>query len=142
MDVLKPKKMKYPTLFRGRLKGKAWRGGELEFGEFGLKSLGNGFVKSAQIEAARKVIRHHAQKGGRLWIRIFPYKPVTKKPPETRMGSGKAPIDHFTAPVKQGKILFELSGVSREVALKAFSLASHKLSVPAIFVEKAAKTYV
>ncbi|KKS43907.1 MAG: 50S ribosomal protein L16 [candidate division CPR1 bacterium GW2011_GWA2_42_17] len=136
MDVSKPKKMKYPTLFRGRNRGKSWRGHDLEFGDFGLKSMNLGFISSAQIEAARKVIRHYAAKGGRVWIRIFPYKPVTKKPPETRMGSGKAPFDHFTAPVKPGMILFELAGVERALAEKALRLAAHKLSVDAVFVAK------
>lgn len=136
MDVLKPKKMKYPTLFRGRNRGKALRGQNLGFGDFGLKSVSLGFVSSAQIEAARIVIKHHIQKGGRLWIRIFPYKPVTKKPPETRMGSGKSPLDHFTAPVRPGMILFELAGVERSLAEKALRLAAHKLSVAAVFVAK------
>lgn len=136
MEGLQPKKTKYVHHFRGRLKGLAVRGQELEFGEYALKSMGRGFISSAQIESARKVIRHHAHKGGRLWIRIFPDKPVTKKPPETRMGSGKSPVDHYVAVIRPGLILFELAGVEKEIAAKALGLAAYKLSVRTRFVAK------
>lgn len=134
--MLQPKKVKYTSQFRGRLKGKANRGGSLEFGDYGLKNLSPGFLSAAQIEAARKAIRHHLRRGGKLWIRIFPSKPVTKKPPEVRMGSGKAPFDHYVAVVRPGLILFELAGVEKNAAFEALRLAAHKLPTQTKFVAK------
>lgn len=137
-NTLEPKKTKYRSSFRGRMKGKAQRGSKLAFGEFGLKALSCGWMPAVQIEAARKAIRHHAKRGGKLWIRVFPHKPVSKKPPETRMGRGKAPLDHWVAVIKPGRILFEITGVSKEVAKEAMRLASHKLSVKTKFVSREA----
>lgn len=134
--MLQPKKLKYPTQFRGRLKGQASRGTTLEFGDYGLKNLSPGWISATQIEAARKAIRHHVKRGGKLWIRIFPSKPVTKKPPEVRMGSGKAPFDHYVAVVRPGVILFELAGVEKSVAWEALRLAGHKLPTQTKFVAK------
>lgn len=134
--ALEPRKVKYKTRFRGRLKGKAYRGNSLIFGDYGLKAHTRGFVSAAQIEAARKAIRHAVKRGGKLWIRIFPDKPVTKKPPEVRMGSGKGPFDHWTAVVRPGQILFEMAGVDEKTAEKAMSLAKYKLSVRSQFVKQ------
>jgi large subunit ribosomal protein L16 len=127
--MLEPSKQKYRKTFRGRMKGKAWRGSTLAFGEYGLKSLGCGWVSARQIEAARKTITHHTKRGGKVWIRIFPDKPITKKPAEVRMGSGKGAVDHFVAVVRPGTIIFEMAGVSPALAKEALRLASHKLSV-------------
>lgn len=118
------------------MRGKAQRGSSLEFGEYGLKSQGRTWVSAAQIEAARKAIRHYTKRGGKLWIRVFPGKPVTKKPPEVRMGGGKGPVDHFVAVVKPGQVLFEIAGVEREVACEAMRRAGHKLPMPTKFVAR------
>lgn len=136
MPLLEPRKYKYRSSFRGRMKGKAHRGNRLEFGNYGLKALTRGWVSAAQIEAARKAIRHYAKRGGKLWIRVFPGKPVSKKPPEVRMGQGKAPLDHWVVVVKPGLILFEMAGVSSQLAREALRLASHKLSVRTKFVRR------
>jgi len=128
--------MKFRKAFRGRLKGKAYRGAEIAFGDYGLQALEPAWITSRQIEAARRAIVRHVKRGGKLWIRIFPDKPVTKKPAETRMGSGKGSVDHYVAVVKPGRILFEISGVSEEVAREAFRLASHKLPIKTQFVSK------
>lgn len=132
--TLEPRKVKYRHRFRGRLKGQSMRANQLDFGDFGLKALGAGHVSAAQIEAARKAIRHHLKRGGMLWIRIFPDKPITKKPPEVRMGSGKGPLDHWAAVVKPGRILFELAGVNEALAKEAMRLASHKIGLATKFV--------
>ncbi len=133
---LEPKKTKYRSAFRGRMKGKAQRGSSLAFGEYGLKAMDRCWLSSAQIEAARKAIRHHAKRGGKLWIRVFPDKPVSKKPPETRMGRGKAPFDHWVVVIKPGRILFEMTGLPEEVAKEAMRLASHKLPIQTKFIKK------
>jgi large subunit ribosomal protein L16 len=127
--MLEPSKQKYRRTFRGRMRGKAWRGSTIVFGEFGLKSLECGHVTARQIEAARKAMSHHTKRGGKIWIRIFPDKPITKKPAEVRMGSGKGSLDHFAAVVRPGTMLFEIAGVSPEMAREAMRLASHKLAV-------------
>ncbi len=132
--MLMPKRVKYRKAHRGRMKGKAMRGNELSFGEYGLQSLECAWITSRQIEAARRAIVRCVKRGGRLWIRIFPDKPVTKKAAETRMGSGKGALDHWVAVVKPGRVLFELSGVSPELAREAMQLASHKLPVKTQFV--------
>lgn len=118
------------------MKGKAFRGTKISFGDYGLLSQGTGWVTSRQIEAARRAITHYTQRGGRLWIRIFPDKPITKKPAETRMGSGKGDVYEFVAPVRPGRMLFEMGGVTRDIAYSALRLAAHKLPLPTKIVEK------
>lgn len=132
--VLEPRKTKYRTRFRGRLKGKVQRGSRLNFGEYGLKAETRGLISAAQIEACRKAIRHYVKRGGKLWIRIFPDRPITKKPPEVRMGSGKGPFDHWAVPVRPGQILFEIAGVDEKMAQGAMRLARYKLPVRTRFV--------
>ncbi len=134
--MLMPKRVKYRKQFRGRMKGKASRGSELAFGEFGLQSLEPFWMTSRQIEAARTAIVRHVRRRGKYWIRVFPDKPVTAKPAETRMGKGKGEVDHWVAVVRPGRILFELSGVSEEMAREAFRLASHKLPVETKFLKR------
>jgi len=127
--MLLPKKTKFRKQFRGRetVRGKAWVGSNLSFGEFGLKALTGGLLTSRQIEAARKAIMHFTKRSGKLWIRVFPDKPISKKPGETRMGGGKSPVDHYAAVVKVGRMIFELSGVSEEQAKEALRRAGQKL---------------
>lgn len=134
--MLVPKRAKYRKQMRGKMKGNASRGIKIAFGEFGLLSEGTGWVSSRQIEAARRAITHHTQRGGRVWIRIFPDKPITKKPAETRMGSGKGDVFEFVAPIRPGRILFEMGGVTKDVALAALRLAGHKLTVKTRIIEK------
>ena len=134
--MLMPKRVKYRKAHRGRMKGRASRGVEVSFGDYGLQALEPAWISSRQIEAARRAIVRHVKRGGKLWIRIFPDKPVTKKPAETRMGSGKGAVDHWVAVVKPGRILFELAGVREEVAREAFRLASHKLPIRTQFVTR------
>jgi large subunit ribosomal protein L16 len=118
------------------MKGRAYRGAEVSFGEFGLQALEPAWITSRQIEAARRAIVRHVKRAGKVWIRIFPDKPVTKKPAETRMGSGKGAVDHWVAVVKPGRILFEIAGVREDVAREAFRLASHKLPIKTQFVAR------
>ncbi len=127
--MLSPKKMKYRKAHKGRIKGKADRGSKLSFGEFGLVALEPGKISARQIEAARVAMTRHTKRGGQVWITIFPHKPVTKKPAETRMGSGKGGVEFYVAPVRAGRILYEMSGVKREVAIEALSLAGSKLPI-------------
>jgi len=134
--MLMPRKQKHRKQMRGTMKGVAARGVKLSFGDFGLSTKDTGWISSRQIEAARRAIAHYTQRGGRIWIRIFPDKPVSKKPPEVRMGGGKGDTAQYVAPVKPGRILFEMSGVSREIALEALRLASHKLPVRTRIVTK------
>ena len=134
--MLQPKRVKYRLNFRGRRSGVAQRGYNIEFGEFGLKSQESGWVTARQIEAARRAMTRYTKKGGRIWIRIFPDKPVTKKPPETRMGSGKGAVDHFVVVVKPGRILFEIGGVEKVVAQEAIRLAAAKLPVHTKFIDR------
>jgi large subunit ribosomal protein L16 len=134
--MLVPKRAKYRKQMRGKLKGDSYRGTNISFGQFGLMSEDNGWISSRQIEAARRAITHYTQRGGRVWIRIFPDKPITKKPAETRMGGGKGDVAEFVAPVKSGRILFEMGGVTKDVAFAALRLASHKLNVKTKIVEK------
>ena len=136
--MLVPKRAKYKKQMRGTMKGNAYRGIKISFGEFGLQSQGTGWISSRQIEAARRAITHYTQRGGRIWIRIFPDKPITKKPAETRMGSGKGDVFEFVAPVRPGRMLFEIGGVPKDVAYSALTLAGHKLSVKTKIVEKVA----
>lgn len=118
------------------MKGNANRGTEVSFGDFGLVSEGTSWVSSRQIESARRAITHYTQRGGRVWIRIFPDKPITKKPAETRMGSGKGDVYEYVATVKPGRVLFEMGGVTKEIAFAALRLASHKLPVRTTIIEK------
>ena len=133
--MLMPKKTKYKKQQRGRMKGTAYRGSELAFGEYGLQALEPGWVTSRQIEAARIAMTRHIRRGGKLWIRIFPDTPVTAKPAETRMGKGKGSVEYWVAVVKPGRIMFELGGISRDLAQRAMTLASHKLPIKTKFVE-------
>ncbi|MCJ7509445.1 MAG: 50S ribosomal protein L16 [Dehalococcoidia bacterium] len=128
--MLQPKRVKHRKTHRGHRRGKASGGNSLNFGEFGLQALGQTWMTARQIEAARRAITHHLRRGGKVWICIFPDKPVTKKPAETRMGSGKAAPDHWVAVIRPGKILFEIAGVREDVAREAMRLASHKLPIP------------
>ena len=127
--MLMPKRVKYRKMHRGRMRGRASRGAEVAFGEFGLQALEPCWMTSRQIEAARRAIVRHVRRGGKLWIRVFPDKPVTQKAAETRMGGGKGAVDHYAAVVKPGRILFELAGVQEDVAREAMRLASHKLPI-------------
>ena len=132
--MLKPKRVKYRKMHKGHRRGKAHAGNTIVFGDFGLQALEPAWVTSRQIEAARRAITHHIRRGGKIWIRIFPDKAVTKKAAETRMGGGKGAPDHWVAVVKPGGMLFEMGGVSEEVAKEAMRLASHKLPIGTKFV--------
>ncbi len=132
--MLQPKRMKYRKQMRGRMRGQASRGVEVAFGEYGLQALEPGWITARQIEAARRAIVRHVRRRGKYWIRIFPDKPVTAKPAETRMGKGKGAVDHYVAVVKPGRIMFELGGVSEDMAREAMRLASHKLPIKCHFV--------
>ncbi|ASQ29257.1 50S ribosomal protein L16 [Borrelia miyamotoi] len=132
--MLSPKKVKYRKKQRGRLSGEAQKGNKISFGEYGLVSLETYFITARQIEAARIAMTRKVKRGGKIWIRIFPDIPYTKKPAETRMGKGKGGLDHWNAPVKLGTVMFEMAGVSRELAEEAMMLASNKLPVKTIFV--------
>ncbi|HEY7801802.1 MAG TPA: 50S ribosomal protein L16 [Dehalococcoidia bacterium] len=127
--MLQPKRQKFRKQHRGHRRGKANSGNEVSFGEFGLQATGAAWIDSRQIEAARRAITHELKRGGKVWIRVFPDKPVTAKPAETRMGSGKGAPDHFVAVVKPGRMLFEVAGVKEDLAREALRLASHKLAV-------------
>jgi large subunit ribosomal protein L16 len=135
--MLMPKRVKYRKQQRGRRRGKAYRGSEMNFGEFGIKALEPAWLTNKQIEAARVALTRHIKRGGKVWIRIFPDKPVTVKPAETRMGKGKGAPDHWVAVVKPGRILFELEGVTAQLAREALSLASAKLPIKTRFVTRA-----
>lgn len=134
--MLMPKKVKHRKQQKGRMRGKAQRGNTIAFGSYGLKTLDASLITSRQIEAARRAMTRYIQRGGKIWIRIFPDKPITGKPAEVPMGSGKGSLDHFSAVVRPGKILFEMDGVKKEVAKEAMRLASHKLPVKTEFVVK------
>ncbi|OGH03035.1 MAG: 50S ribosomal protein L16 [Candidatus Levybacteria bacterium RIFCSPHIGHO2_01_FULL_37_17] len=134
--MLVPRRAKYRKQMRGKMKGDSHRGTTVSFGDFGLMSEDTAWVSSRQIEAARRAITHYTQRGGRVWIRIFPDKPITKKPAETRMGSGKGDVAGFVAVVKPGRILFEMGGTTKEIAIEALRLAGHKLNVKTKVVEK------
>lgn len=134
--MLMPKRVKYRRVHRGRMKGKALRGNTVTYGDFGLMALEPGWIKSNQIEAARVAINRYIRRGGKVWIKIFPDKPITKKPAETRMGSGKGSPEYWVAVVKPGKVLFEIAGVDRAVAKEALRLAANKLPIAVKFVEK------
>ena len=128
--MLQPKRTKYRKNMRGRRKGPATSGNSVDFGEFGLKAMGADWVTARQIEAARVAVTRHLRRGGQVWVRLFPDKPVSKKPAEVRMGGGKAANDHWVAVVKPGRIMFEVAGVPAQDAVAALELASHKLPIP------------
>jgi len=132
--MLIPKRVKYRKVQRGKMKGQAKGGTKLSFGEYGLQALESGWLTSRQLEAARVALTRYIKRGGKVWINAFPHKPVTKKPAETRMGGGKGVPENWVAVVKPGKILFEISGVSEDVAKEAIRLASNKLSIKTKFV--------
>ena len=132
--MLMPKRVKFRKQQRGRMTGKAWRGSTLSFGEFGLKAMECGWVTNRQLEAARIAMTRFIKRGGKVWIRLFPDKPITKKPAETRMGKGKGAPDHWVAVVRPGKVLFEMEGVAPDIAAEAMRLASNKLPLKTRFV--------
>ena len=134
--MLLPKRVKHRKQQKGRRRGKAYRGSELVFGHFGLQSLEAGWITSRQLEAARIAITRHIKRGGKLWIKIFPDKPVTIKPAETRMGKGKGNPEYWVAVVKPGRIMFELEGVGVDIAREAMSLAAHKLPIKTKFIQR------
>ncbi|MGV2435054.1 MAG UNVERIFIED_CONTAM: 50S ribosomal protein L16 [Anaerolineae bacterium] len=134
--MLMPKRTKYRKQFRGRMKGKAHRGATVSFGEYGLQTLEPSWISSRQIEACRRAIVRHMKRRGKIWIRIFPDKPITQKAAETRMGSGKGAVEYWVAVVRPGRILFELGGVDEATAREALRLASHKLPVRSKFVKR------
>src|SRR6202012_906295 len=132
--MLMPKKVKFRKQQKGKRRGKAWRGSSLSFGEYGLKGMECGYITDRQIEASRIAMTRFIKRGGKIWLRMFPDKPITKKPAEVRMGSGKGALDHWVAVVRPGKILFEMEGVPVDIAKEAMRLASHKLGLKTSFV--------
>jgi large subunit ribosomal protein L16 len=134
--MLQPKKVKHRKQMKGRIRGAAQRGSTVAFGDYGLQVLENGRISARQIEAARIAMTRHVKRGGKIWIRLFPHKPVTKKPAETRMGKGKGNVEEWVAVVRRGRILYEMEGVSREVASEALRLAAHKLPLRTRFVKR------
>ncbi len=136
--MLQPARTKYRKMMKGRMRGKAYRGSELNQGEYGLQATECGWLTSRQIEAARIAMTRFVKRGGKIWIRVFPDKPITKKPAETRMGTGKGAVEYYVAVVKPGRILYEMEGVTDEIAKKAFHLAMHKLPVATKVVKRGA----
>jgi large subunit ribosomal protein L16 len=134
--MLMPKKVKYRKVQRGRMKGKAWRGSTIAFGEYALKAMDCGWITSRQIEAARIAMTRFIKRGGKVWIRLFPDKPITKKPAETRMGKGKGAPEEWVAVIRPGKILFEMEGVGLDIARQAMRLAAHKIGMKTKFVAR------
>ena len=134
--MLMPKKVKFRKTQKGRMNGKAYRGSKVDFGEFGLKAMEPGWITNRQIESARVAINRHVKRGCKVWIRIFPDKPITKKPAETRMGKGKGAPESWVAVVKPGRVLYEMSGVDETVAKEAMRLAAHKLPIATKFVKR------
>jgi large subunit ribosomal protein L16 len=137
--MLMPKKVKYRKQQKGKRRGKAWRGCDVSFGEYGLKAMEVGWLSDRQIEAGRVAITRFVKRGGKIWIRVFPDKPITKKPAETRMGKGKGAPEGWVAVVRPGKIIYEMEGVAEDLAQEAMRLAAHKLSVKAKFVRRFGK---
>lgn len=136
MSLLAPKKIKHRKWRKGRSKGISLKGNRISFGSFGLMSMGTRWISARQIEAARRVIIRYLRKGGKLWIRIFPYKPVTKKGTEVPMGGGKGAVDHYVFPIRPGRIIFEIDGIKKESAQEAFKRASDKLPIKTKFIER------
>lgn len=139
--MLAPKKVKYRKQQKGRVYGLAYRGATLAFGDFGLKALERGLITAREIEAARVALTRHVKRGGKIWVRIFPDKPMTTKPAETRMGKGKGAPEYWAAVIRPGRMLFEMEGVPKETAQEALRLASHKLSVSTQFCERRGAAY-
>lgn len=137
--MLQPKRTKYRKQFKGRNYGVATRGNKVSFGEFGLKALGYARITARQIEAARRAVNRYIKRGGKVWIRLFPDKPITKKPIEVRMGKGKGSVEYWVALVQPGKVMFEIEGVTPEIAREAFRLAASKLPIKTEFVERVVK---
>jgi len=135
--MMQPKRTKYRKQQKGRNRGLAHRGSSVSFGEFGLKAVGRGRITARQIEAARRAMTRHIKRGGKIWIRIFPDKPITKKPLEVRQGKGKGSVEYWVAQIQPGKVLYEMEGVSEEVAREAFELAAAKLPIATKFVSRA-----
>jgi large subunit ribosomal protein L16 len=134
--MLQPKRTKFRKQMKGRNRGLAFRGSDVSFGEFGLKAAGRGRITARQIEASRRAMTRHIKRGGKIWIRVFPDKPITKKPLEVRMGKGKGGVEYWVAQIQPGRMLFEMEGVSEELAREAFALASAKLPVATSFVTR------
>ena len=134
--MLMPKKVKFRKQQRGRMRGKAWRGSSISFGEYGLKAMSCGWITSRQIEAARIAMTRFIKRGGKVWVRLFPDKPITKKPAETRMGKGKGAPEEWVAVIRPGKILFEMEGVAVDIAQEAMRLAAHKIPMKTKFVTR------
>ncbi len=134
--MLMPKKVKFRKQQRGKRRGLAERGSTLSFGEYGLKAMGRGWVTTRQIEAARIAMTRYIKRGGKIWIRVFPDKPITKKPAETRMGKGKGSPEDWVVVVKPGRVLYEMEGVDEAIAKEAFRLAAHKLAIPTKFIKR------
>lgn len=136
MALLQPKRTKHRKTFKGKGRGLATRGNSIAFGTFGLKAIESGWLSSKQLEAARRAMVHYTQRGGRIWIRVFPDKPITKHPAESRMGSGKGDVEGYVAVIKPGQLIFEMGAVTETIAQEALRLASHKLPIETKFVEK------
>jgi large subunit ribosomal protein L16 len=134
--MLQPKRTKFRKMQRGKMRGMAYSGNQVEFGDFGLQALGPVWLTSRQIEAGRRAITRYVRRGGKLWIRVFPDKPITKKPLEVRQGSGKGPVEAWVAVVRPGRMIYEMSGVREDVAREAMRLAAHKLPMPTRFVTR------
>ncbi len=137
--MLLPRRVKYRKQMRGTMRGDASRGVELAYGEYGLSAEDAGWISSRQIESARRAITHYTQRGGRVWIRIFPDKPITKKPPEVRMGGGKGDVHEYVATVRPGRIMFEIGGVTPDIAVEALKRAAHKLPIRSKLIQKKAQ---
>ncbi|MBA2778253.1 50S ribosomal protein L16 [Halomonas sp. MCCC 1A17488] len=134
--MLQPKRMKFRKMQKGRNRGLAHRGSKISFGEYGLKATGRGRITARQIEAGRRAITRHVKRGGKIWIRVFPDKPISKKPLEVRMGKGKGSVEYWVAQIQPGRVLYEIEGVSEELAREAFSLAAQKMPVSTTFVKR------
>jgi large subunit ribosomal protein L16 len=134
--MLQPKRTKFRKQMKGRNRGLAQRGSKVSFGDFGLKATGRGRLTARQIEAARRAMTRHVKRGGKIWIRVFPDKPITAKPLEVRMGSGKGGVEYWVAQIRPGKVLYEMDGVSEELAREAFALAAAKLPINTTFVKR------
>ncbi|MFQ3789891.1 MULTISPECIES: 50S ribosomal protein L16 [Halomonadaceae] len=134
--MLQPKRMKFRKMMKGRNRGLAHRGSKISFGEYGLKATGRGRITARQIEAGRRAITRHVKRGGKIWIRVFPDKPISKKPLEVRMGKGKGSVEYWVAQIQPGRVLYEIEGVSEELAREAFTLAAQKMPISTTFVKR------
>lgn len=134
--MLQPKRMKFRKMMKGRNRGLAHRGSKISFGEYGLKATGRGRITARQIEAGRRAITRHVKRGGKIWIRIFPDKPISKKPLEVRMGKGKGSVEYWVAQIQPGRVLYEIEGVSEELAREAFELAAQKMPLSTTFAKR------